>query len=131
MSLVRVQLGEPRKQRQDFCPVSVFFVLTNWTRKADKENNLNGCFPAVALPCSLPPRLAFAHGRQHSCLPRQTGNVFCRQNIGGESDNVNVLSFILFVFHEWTRKADKENNLNGCFPAVARQGESNLGSQKN
>ena len=38
--------------------------------------------------------------------------------------------FYFVRFYEWTRKADKENNLNGCFPAVARQGESNLGSQK-
>ena len=32
--------------------------------------------------------------------------------------------FYFVRFYEWTRKADKENNLNGCFPAVARQGES-------
>ena len=35
--------------------------------------------------------------------------------------------FLFFVFTNWTRKAESENNLNGCFPAVARQGESNLG----
>ena len=36
-----------------------------------------------------------------------------------------ILSFFFFVFTNWTRKAESENNLNGCFPAVARQGESN------
>ena len=33
--------------------------------------------------------------------------------------------FYFARFYGWTRKADKENNLNGCFPAVAACGESN------
>ena len=33
-------------------PVSIFFVLTKWTRKAEKEKDLNGLFPAVALRAS-------------------------------------------------------------------------------
>ena len=37
---------------------------------------------------------------------------------------------IFFVLTNWTRKAEKEKDLNGLFPAVARKGESNLGSQK-
>ena len=30
-------------------PVSIFFVLTNWTRKADEDNSPVDCYPAVAL----------------------------------------------------------------------------------
>ena len=29
-------------------PVSIFFVLTNWTRKADEDNSPVDCYPAVA-----------------------------------------------------------------------------------
>ena len=37
-----------KKIETGLCPVSIFFVLTKWTRKAEKEKDLNGLFPAVA-----------------------------------------------------------------------------------
>ena len=39
--------------------------------------------------------------------------------------------FYFFRFNEWTRKADKENNLNGCFPAVARRASPTWGAKRN
>ena len=49
MSLVRVQLGEPKETDTLWCPFSFAFDYTaSWTRKAEKENKVNPCFPAVA-----------------------------------------------------------------------------------
>ena len=40
------------QHRTGFIPVFYFVRLSEWTRKADSENKVNPCFPAVALRAS-------------------------------------------------------------------------------
>ena len=70
--LRRVQLGEPKETDTLWCPFSFAFdYTTSWTRKAEKENKVNPCFPAVARrasPLASHDRLGFLLFKQnHSC----------------------------------------------------------------
>ena len=52
-------------------------------------------------------------------------------SLGSQENRDRIYSCLLFfVLTKWTRKADEDNSPVDCYPAVAREGESNFDSFK-